>query len=97
MARGNHGMNACSFHPILNVVMEEAWAVVDLMRRLGAPLDLTAYNYLLMAYCFSGDLDLTAAVLKRIEEKGMSADTRTYDALVLDAARRGRWRGLWCC
>ncbi|XP_021805638.1 pentatricopeptide repeat-containing protein At3g56030-like [Prunus avium] len=98
MARGNYGLNACSFHPLLNVVtrkkrMEEAWGVVDLMRRLGAPPDLTAYNYLLMAYCFSGELDPTAAVLKRIEEEGMRADTRTYDALVLGACKAGKVEG----
>lgn len=98
MARENYGLNARSFHPILNVVtrkkrMEEAWGVVDLMRRLGAPPDLTAYNYLLMAYCFSGDLDPTAAVLKRIEEEGMRADTRTYDALMLGACKAGKVEG----
>ncbi|KAM1269299.1 hypothetical protein PS1_001464 [Malus domestica] len=98
MARGDYGLNACTFHPILNVVtrkkrMDDAWGVVDLMRRVGAPPDVPAFNYLLMAYCFSGDLEATAGVLTRMEEEGMRADTRTYDALVLGACKAGKVEG----
>lgn len=98
MARESYGLNACSFHPILNVLtrkarMDEAWRVVELMRKSGAPPDLTAYNYLLMGYCFSGDLALIAGILSSMEEKGMKADTRTYDALVLGACKAGKVEG----
>ncbi|KAM5556721.1 pentatricopeptide repeat-containing protein [Rosa sericea] len=98
MAREDFGLNACTFHPILNVLtkkgkMEEAWRVVELMRKSGAPPDLTCYNYLLMAYCFSGDLDPAAGVLCTMEEEGMKADTRTYDALVLGACKVGQVEG----
>jgi pentatricopeptide repeat protein len=98
MASGGYGLNACTFHPILNVLtrnkeMERAWCVVNLMREFQITPDLTAYNYFLMAYCFVGDLTSAAEVLTRMEMEGVKADTRTYDALVLGACKTGKVEG----
>ncbi|KAG2723940.1 hypothetical protein I3843_02G170900 [Carya illinoinensis] len=95
MARGEYGLNASSFHPILNVLtrkkeMEAAWGVISLMRKYQIPPDLTAYNYFLMAYCFSGDLTAAAEVLTKMLGEGLRADTRTYDALLLGACKVGK-------
>lgn len=98
MARGDYGLNSCSFHPILNLLtrkrrMDEAWRVVDIMKEIGVLPDLTAYNYFLMTYCFVGDLAMVAQILMRMEEEEMRADTRTYDALVLGACKAGKVEG----
>lgn len=98
MARGGFGLNACSFHPILNALtrkrkLEEAWRVMDLMKTFGVPPDLTAYNYFLMTYCFAGDLAMAARTLRMMEEESMKADTRSYDALVLGACKAGKVEG----
>ncbi|XP_004308947.1 PREDICTED: pentatricopeptide repeat-containing protein At3g56030 [Fragaria vesca subsp. vesca] len=99
MAREDYGLNACSFHAILNLLtkkqrnMAEARRVVELMRKSGAPPDLTSYNYLLMGYCFSGDLAQAAGILSAMEEEGLRVDARTYDALVLAACNAGKLDG----
>ncbi|GFY82090.1 tetratricopeptide repeat (TPR)-like superfamily protein [Actinidia rufa] len=99
MLRGGHGANACTFHPIINALtrkkdMAGAWRVLDLMRENRISPDLTAYNYLLTAYCFAGDLTTASGLLTRMEEEwGMRADARTYDALVLGACRAGKVEG----
>ncbi|CAH2068814.1 unnamed protein product [Thlaspi arvense] len=99
MVRNRFGANAVTFHPILNALtkkkkMEEAWRVVDLMREIQIPIDLTGYNYLLTAYCHAGDLTSAAELLTKMEEEeGLRADTRTYDALVLGACRTGKVEG----
>ncbi|XP_057466918.1 pentatricopeptide repeat-containing protein At2g40240, mitochondrial-like [Actinidia eriantha] len=99
MLRGDHGANACTFHPIINALtrkkdMAGAWRVLDLMRENRISPDLTAYNYLLTAYCFAGDLTTASGLLTRMEEEwGMRADARTYDALVLGACRVGKVEG----
>ncbi|KAA8539556.1 hypothetical protein F0562_026248 [Nyssa sinensis] len=95
MIREGYGANAATFHPILNALtrkrkMEEAWQVIELTRENDIPPDLTAYNYLLTAYCFVGDLTSAAGVLTRMAQEGMEGDTRTYDALVLGACRAGK-------
>lgn len=95
MVRGDYGVSACTFHPILCSLtkkkkMEEAWGVLKLMGDVGIHPDITAYNYLLTAYCFSGDLPAATGMLRKIVEEGMEADSRTYDALVLGACRTGK-------
>ncbi|XP_022747950.1 pentatricopeptide repeat-containing protein At3g56030, mitochondrial-like, partial [Durio zibethinus] len=98
MAKGGYGLNAASFHPIVNALtkkkkMEEAWRVVDLMSSAGAPPDVTTYNFLLTAYCFERKLMEASAVVKKIEEEGLAVDSRTYDALILGACRTGKLEG----
>ncbi|KAL6128069.1 hypothetical protein ACLB2K_071427 [Fragaria x ananassa] len=73
--------------------MEQARRVVELMRKSGTPPDLTSYNYLLMGYCFSGDLAQAAGILSAMEEEGLKVDARTYDALVLAACSAGKLDG----
>lgn len=91
----NYGANAVTFHPILNALtkkkqVEEGWRVVEFMRENKIPLDVTAYNYILTAYCCVGDLTSAAGMLTRMVEEGLGADTRTYDALVLGACKAGK-------
>lgn len=95
MASGEFGLNALTFHPILNLLtrrgdFEGARRVADLMKDHGVPLDLTAHNYFLTAHCFRGDLASAARAMEAIEREGLGADTRTYDALVLGACRAGK-------
>ncbi|XP_030540477.2 pentatricopeptide repeat-containing protein At3g56030, mitochondrial [Rhodamnia argentea] len=95
MASAGFGLNAVTFHPILNLLtrrgdFEEARRVVGLMRDHGVPLDLTAHNHFLTAHCFRGDLASAARAMEEIEREGLGADTRTYDALVLGACRAGK-------
>ncbi|KAK7380175.1 hypothetical protein VNO78_32647 [Psophocarpus tetragonolobus] len=90
--------SACTFYPVLSFLtreksFEHARRVVDLMAELGVGLDLMAHNIFLMAYCFAGDLDAAAGVLRRMEEEGVAADTRTFDALVLGACKAGKVEG----
>ncbi|GAV62488.1 PPR domain-containing protein/PPR_3 domain-containing protein [Cephalotus follicularis] len=92
------GLTACSFYPILCKLtrgkkMEDAWHVINLMRATSVPPDLTAFNYLLTAYCFSGNLMEASKVMQKLEEEGLGADSRTYDALVLGACRVGKVEG----
>lgn len=63
------------------------------MARLNLRLDLTAHNIFLGAHCFAGDIDAAAGVLKEMEEEGLGADARTFDALVLGACRAGKVEG----
>uniref|UniRef100_A0A2C9VCJ9 Pentatricopeptide repeat-containing protein-mitochondrial domain-containing protein n=1 Tax=Manihot esculenta TaxID=3983 RepID=A0A2C9VCJ9_MANES len=98
MARGQYGLSACSFHPILRALtkkkkMEVAWKVIEKMRAVGVLPDLTAFNYLLTAYCYNGNSVPAIKVMKKIEEEGLGADARTYDALVLGACRAGKVEG----
>ncbi|XP_059627952.1 pentatricopeptide repeat-containing protein At3g56030, mitochondrial-like [Cornus florida] len=99
VVRERYGANATTFHPILNALtkkknMEDAWRLMEFMKENGISPDLTAYNSLLTAYCFVGDLTSAAGVLTKMEvEEGMEADSRTYDALVLGACRAGRVEG----
>ena len=98
MASGEYGLNACTFHPVLNVLtrkkeMESAWRVVEMMREFQIQPDLTAYNYFMMAYCFNGDVNSAADLLTKMVQEGVSADTRTYDALVLGACKAGKVEG----
>ncbi|KAK8629634.1 hypothetical protein V6N13_078467 [Hibiscus sabdariffa] len=90
-------LNAATFHPIVGALakkkMEEAWKVMDLMRDAGVSPDVTAYNFLLTAYCYETKLTEAAAVVKKIEEEGLVADGRTYDALILGACRAGKVEG----
>ncbi|KAF2307161.1 hypothetical protein GH714_025207 [Hevea brasiliensis] len=98
MAHRQYGLSACSFHPILSSLtrkkkMEVAWKVMEMMRAVGVLPDLTAFNYLLTAYCYNGNLMAATKVMKRIEEERLGADARTYDALVLGACRVGKVEG----
>ncbi|XP_010264776.1 PREDICTED: pentatricopeptide repeat-containing protein At3g56030 [Nelumbo nucifera] len=98
MIRGEHGINACTFHPILNALtrkksMEEARCVLALMKDNGITPDVTSYNYILTAYCVAGDLEAAAGVLREILEEGLEVDPRTYDAMVLGACKAGRVEG----
>ncbi|KAE8708965.1 zinc transporter 6 [Hibiscus syriacus] len=90
-------LNAASFHPIVGALaknkMDEAWKVMDLMRDAGVSPDVTAYNYILTAYCYETKLAEAVAVVKKIEEEGLVADGRTYDALILGACRAGKVEG----
>ncbi|KAK6929492.1 Pentatricopeptide repeat [Dillenia turbinata] len=92
-------INAVSFHPILNSFtrkkkMDGAWKVLEFMREIGIKPDLTAYNYVLTAFCFNGELTSAADLLTRmVEEEGLGADARTYDALVLGTCRSGNLEG----
>ncbi|KAL5568818.1 hypothetical protein UlMin_025393 [Ulmus minor] len=98
MARGNHGLSASTFHPVIDALtrknrVEDAWRVVDGMRSLGVSPDVRIYNDFLMRHCFAAELGPAAGVLTRMEEQGMKADPRTYDALVLGACRAGKVEG----
>ncbi|KAJ4971948.1 hypothetical protein NE237_005047 [Protea cynaroides] len=98
MIHGNHGINACTFHPILSALtrkkeMEEALRVLALMREIRIPPDVSSYNYLLTAYCVKGDLSAAAGILTTIQEEKLEADSRTYDAMVLGACKAGRVEG----
>lgn len=64
--------------------------MMDLMREIRIPPDVTAYNFFLTAYCFVGDLTAAAGLMTKMEDEGMVADSRTYDALVLGACRAGK-------
>lgn len=63
------------------------------MKQLGVNPDVTAYNYLLTMFCFSGEMEKAAEVVEMIEGEGMEADSRTYDALVLGCCKVGRVEG----
>lgn len=95
MVSKRHGVNNVTFHPIINALTKkeefhEAWRVMDVMRSNGIAPDLTAYNFLLTGYCFTGDVVSAAVVLAKMEEEELGADTRTYDALVLGTCRVGK-------
>ncbi|OVA02755.1 Pentatricopeptide repeat [Macleaya cordata] len=98
MIQGGCGVNACTFHPLLNALtrkkkIDEAWGILTLMRENGIPIDVTAYNYILTAHCVDGNLTAAAGVLKKILEEGLKEDGRTYDAMVLGACRVGKVEG----
>ena len=63
------------------------------MATLGLRLDLTGHNYFLMAHCAAGDVEAAAGVLREMEEEGIVADARTFDALVVGACRAGKVEG----
>ncbi|CAK8534950.1 unnamed protein product [Lathyrus sativus] len=91
-------LKACTFHPIISFFTKEksldhAHRVVETMNRLGVPPDLTVHNYFLTTYCFTGDTEAAVGVLKTIENEGLNADTRTFDALVLGACKKGNVDG----
>ncbi|GAU28468.1 hypothetical protein TSUD_294710 [Trifolium subterraneum] len=91
---GDFELKACTFHPILNFLtrdrsLDHARRVVEVMTRLGVQRDVTAHNYFLMTHCFTGDMEAAVRVLRTIEDGGLCADARTYDALVLGACRKG--------
>ena len=67
--------------------------MMEIMREIRVSPDVTAYNYLLTSYCFTGNLKAAAGLLKEMEAAGMAADTRTYDALILGACRAGKVEG----
>ncbi|XP_043715093.1 pentatricopeptide repeat-containing protein At2g40240, mitochondrial [Telopea speciosissima] len=98
MIHGNHGINACTFHPIVSTLtrkkkMEEAHRVLALMRETRISPDVASYNYLLTAYCVKGDLSAAVGVLTEIREEKIEADSRTYDAMVLGACKAGKIEG----
>jgi len=89
---------ACTFYPILSSLtreksLDQAWRVVDLMAEFGIGLDLVGHNLFLKAYCYAGEFEAAAGVLRRMEEEGIAADSRTFDALVLGACRAGKVDG----
>ncbi|XP_057745520.1 pentatricopeptide repeat-containing protein At2g40240, mitochondrial-like [Arachis stenosperma] len=84
--------SANTFYPVLNIltrqkVIDHARRIVDFMSTLGVNLDLTGHNYFLIAHCYVGDVAAAARVWKKMEEDGIGADARTFDALVLDACK----------
>ncbi|MED6148921.1 hypothetical protein PIB30_057535 [Stylosanthes scabra] len=95
MARNDAGCcrpSATTFYPVLNLLtrqksLDQARRVVDFMSKHGVKLDLTGHNYFLSAHCYAGDVAAAAGVLKKMEEDGISADARTFDALVLGACK----------
>ncbi|XP_016186099.1 pentatricopeptide repeat-containing protein At2g40240, mitochondrial-like [Arachis ipaensis] len=79
--------NATTFYPVLNIltrqkVIDHARRMVDFMSTLGVNLDLTGHNYFFV-HCYARDVAAAAVVLKKMEEDGIGADARTFDALVL--------------
>lgn len=95
MARNNNGATAITFFPIINALakkrnMSAAWRVVEVMRACNVWPNLTAFNYILTAYCCVGDVAAAADVLVKMEAEGMKGDAVTYDALVLGACRAGK-------
>ncbi|MED6203772.1 hypothetical protein PIB30_002536 [Stylosanthes scabra] len=95
MARDDAGCcrpSATTFYPVLNHLtrqkaLDQARRVVDFMSKLGVKLDLTGHKYFLSAHCYAGDVAAAAGVLKKMEEDGIGADARTFDALVLGACK----------
>ncbi|XP_075484578.1 pentatricopeptide repeat-containing protein At3g56030, mitochondrial [Primulina tabacum] len=92
MVSKNYGATSVTFHPILNALtrrkeVKAGWRVLEVMRVLKVKPDITALNYILTAYCCQGDLAAAADVLVKLEEEGLNADARTYDALVLGACK----------
>lgn len=89
------GVDSKTYYPILRELakkkrMEEAWRLVDRMRRNGIEPDLMCYNEFLTAYCFAGELNSAVDMVRKIDEAGFKADARTYDAMVLGACRSGK-------
>ncbi|CAJ1952449.1 unnamed protein product [Sphenostylis stenocarpa] len=87
-----------TFYPVLSLLtrensLEDARGVVDLMAELRIGLDLMAHNIFLTAYCFTGDFDAAAGVLRRTEKEGLAADARRSTRLFWARVERGRWRG----
>jgi len=96
--RGVFVPTACTFYPILSSLTREksfdhAWRVVDLMAEFGIGLDFVGHNLFLKAYCYAGDFDAAAGVLRRMKEESIAADSRTLDELVLGACRAGKVDG----
>lgn len=94
MVAGEHGADSVTYYPILRELlkkkrMEEAWDVIDQMRKNGILPHLMIYNEFLTVYCLAGDLNSAVDVLRKIDEAGFKADARTYDAMVLGACRSG--------
>ncbi|KAL5723105.1 hypothetical protein ACHQM5_006543 [Ranunculus cassubicifolius] len=86
-------VNAVTFHPLLSVLGKQSldqWRVINVMMENKIDIDITAYNYLLTACCYQGDLTGAARVVEMVLEKGMKADTRTYDALIMGACKVGK-------
>lgn len=97
MAAENVGINAVSFHPILNYVSrknaDEAMGVLEMMREIKVWPDVTSYNYVLTAYCCDGKLKEAVKLVDEMDENGVVYDSRTYDALVLGACKVKRVDG----
>ncbi|KAK7283723.1 hypothetical protein RIF29_13463 [Crotalaria pallida] len=99
MARvANSTPTAATFYPIINLLTREknfdhARRVTDIMARLGVQRNGTVHNLFLMAHCFAGDLEAAAGVLREMEEEGIVASTRTFDALVMGACKAGKVEG----
>ncbi|CAL0333200.1 unnamed protein product [Lupinus luteus] len=99
MARdGTFSLTASTFYPIINILNRKKSThhvrrVVDLMARLGVQRDLTVHNLFLMKHCFAADMAAAAEVLRKIEEDGLVADSRTFDALVIGACKSGKVEG----
>ncbi|KAK7270759.1 hypothetical protein RJT34_26158 [Clitoria ternatea] len=99
LARGEICLpSAVTFHPVLKFLVrnnsfDHAQRVVNDMDRLGVRLDVDGHNIFLNAHCFAGDLDAAAGVLRKMEEEGLVANSRTFDALVLGACRMRKVEG----
>ncbi|KAJ8438622.1 hypothetical protein Cgig2_017960 [Carnegiea gigantea] len=92
-------INAYSYHPVLNALtskkdVEGALRVLEGMKAIGINPDTTSYNYILTAYCVQGEAIEAGDLLEMmLGEKGVKADARTYDAMVLGACRAGKVEG----
>ncbi|KAK9124573.1 hypothetical protein Sjap_014175 [Stephania japonica] len=98
MVRGDYGVNAATFHPLLNALtrkrrIDDAWRIIAMMKEGGTNVDVTAYNYILTAHCVAGEAESAAALVERIEAEGLKADARTYDAATIGCCRVGRVEG----
>lgn len=92
-------INAYSYHPVINALtskkdVEGALRVLEGMKAIGINPDTTSYNYVLTAYCVKGEVIGAGDLLEMmLGEKGVKADARTYDAMVLGACRAGKVEG----
>lgn len=97
MVSENVGVNAVSFHPILNFLSRknigEAVQVLEFMRGIKVFPDVTSFNYILTAYCCDGKLEEAVKIVDEMDENGIVYDSRTYDALVLGACKAKRVDG----
>ncbi|XP_077215491.1 pentatricopeptide repeat-containing protein At3g56030, mitochondrial-like [Tasmannia lanceolata] len=55
--------------------------------------DVTCYNYILSAYCHTGNVVAAAEVLGLMEKGGLELNSLSFDAMVLGACRVGRIDG----
>lgn len=94
------GLTPSTFHPILCALtrknkIEEAWRVVESMRSKSVPMDVTSYNYFLTSHCYDGELESASEVMRKIEEDGISTDSRATTRLCSARVEREKLKRRW--